>query len=74
VGDWEGTVELAETMTVPPLSVRIALCRFVRRDDSTIIKVPRNQEIHVDPGLPGVYLARIRATLSGNISSPYVGG
>jgi len=29
VGDWEGAIELAETVTVPPLSVRIARCRVV---------------------------------------------
>ena len=28
--DWEGSVELAEAVTVPPLSVRIARCRVVR--------------------------------------------
>ena len=44
VGDWEGTVELAGTVTVPPLSARIARCRVVRRDDSMVVKVPRNQE------------------------------
>ena len=37
VGDWEGTVELAETVTVPPLSVRIARCRVVRRNSSTVV-------------------------------------
>jgi hypothetical protein len=69
VADWEGTVELAETVTVPPLSVRIARCG-VRRDDSTVIKVPRNQEVLVDPeGLPGVYLVRVVATLKENMSS-----
>ena len=74
VEDWEGTVELAETVTVPPLSVRIARCRVVRRDDSTVIKVPRNQEVLVDPeGLPGVYLARIVATLNENMSSSNAG-
>ena len=75
VGDWEGTVELAETVTVPPLSVRIAWCRVVRRNSSTVVKVPRNQEILVDPeGLPGVYLARIVATLENDKSSLNVGG
>jgi hypothetical protein len=74
VADWEGTVELAETVTVPPLSVRIARCRVVRRDDSTVIKVPRNQEVLVDPeGLPGVYLARVVATLEENMSSSNAG-
>jgi hypothetical protein len=73
--DWEGTVELAETVTVPPLSVRIARCRVVRRENSTVIKVPRNQEVLVDPeGLPGVYLARLVATLDVNMSSSNVGG
>jgi len=75
VEDWEGTVELAETVTVPPLSVRIARCRVVRRDVSTVVKVPWNQEVLVDPeGLPGVYLVRIVATLEGNMSSSNVGG
>ena len=71
VGDWEGTVELAETVTVPPLSVRIARRRVVRRDASTIVKVPRNQEVLVDPeGLPGVLMARIIASLSNVGGSP----
>ena len=75
VGDWEGTVELAKTVTVPPLSVRIALCRVVRRNTSATIKVPRNQEVLVDPeGLPGVYMARIVATLENNMSSSNAGG
>jgi len=74
VGDWECTVELAETVTVPPLSLRIARCRVVRRDTSTVIKVPRNQEVLVDPkGLPGVYLARIVATLQESMSSSNAG-
>jgi len=73
VGDWEGTVELAETVTVPPLSVRIARCRVIRRDDPMVGKVPRNQEILVEPGgLPGVYMARVVATLQGNVSSSKV--
>jgi len=38
VGDWDGTVELAETVTVPPFSVRIARRRVVRRDDSAMSK------------------------------------
>ena len=75
MGDWEGTVELAETVTVPPLSARIARCRVVRRDDSMVVKVPRNQEILVDPDdLPGVYMARVVATLQGNLSSSNVSG
>ena len=54
-------------MTVPPLAVRIARCRVIRRDDSMIEKVPRNQEVLVDPGgLPGIYIARVVATLQGN--------
>jgi hypothetical protein len=65
VGDWVGTVELTETVMVPPLSVRIARCRVVRRDSSTVVKVPRYQEIMVDAfvDLPGIYIARIVATL-----------
>ena len=77
VEDWEGTVELAETVTVPPLSVRTARCRVVRRDDKTNVKVPRYQEVLVErEGLPGVYMARIVATLEhcGNMSSSDVGG
>jgi hypothetical protein len=35
--DWEGTVELAETVTIPPLSVRIARCRVIRRGDSMVV-------------------------------------
>jgi len=34
--DWEGTVELAGAVKVPPLSARIARCRVVRRDDSMV--------------------------------------
>jgi len=75
VRDCEGTVELAETVTIPPLSVRIARCRVVRRDVSRVIKVPRNQEILVDPeGLPGVLVTRVVATLQGTMSSTNVGG
>jgi len=33
VEEWVGTVELAETVTVPPLAGRIARCRVVRRSD-----------------------------------------
>lgn len=56
-GGWVGTVELAETVTVPHLSVRIARCRVVRRDGSADIKVPQNQVVMVDPEcLPGTYL------------------
>ena len=67
VGGWEGTVELAETVTVSPLSVRIARCRVIRRDDSMIEKVPRNQEVLVEPGgLPGIYIARVVPTFQGN--------
>ena len=64
VEDRVGTVELAETVSLPPLSVRIARCRVVRRDDPTDIKVPRKQLVMVDPeGLPGIYMARVVATL-----------
>jgi hypothetical protein len=64
VGDWEGTVELAGAVTVPPLSVRIARCRVVRRNCEAVIKVPRNEAVPVDPeGPPGIYMARILATL-----------
>ena len=75
MGDWEGTVELAGTVTVPSLSVRIARCRVVRRNDSTVVKVPRSQVVFVDSllDLPGVYLARIVATLEVNMSSSNAG-
>jgi len=56
VGDWEGTVELAETVTVPPLSARIARCRVIRRSVSAVVKVPRNEAVLIEPeGLPGIY-------------------
>jgi len=39
-----------------------------------VVKVPRNQEVLVDPnGLPGVYMARVVATLPDNLSSSNVG-
>jgi hypothetical protein len=63
VKDWEGTVELAETVTVPPLSVRIARCRVVRRNDSTVVKVPQDVLVDHVGGLPGIYLARVVATM-----------
>jgi hypothetical protein len=51
-------------VTVPPLSVRIARCRVIRRDGSAVVKVPRKQVVMVDPGyLPGIYMARLVATL-----------
>jgi hypothetical protein len=73
----------AISVTVPPLSVRIARCRFVRRDNSASDvgldgasdvgpvgngKVPRcvilPPQVLVEPrGLPGVYVARVVATL-----------
>jgi hypothetical protein len=40
VREWEGTVELDETVTVPPLSVRIARCQVVRRGDLAVAKSP----------------------------------
>jgi hypothetical protein len=76
VGDWEGTVELEETVTVPPFSVRIARCRVVRRNASAIVEVPRKQEVLVDPilqGLPGIFVARTVATLESNLSSSNAG-
>jgi hypothetical protein len=77
MGHWEGTVELAEAVTIPPLSVRTARCRVVRRGDSAVVQVPRKQEVLVDPeGLPGVYMARLVATLEsgGYVSSSNAGG
>ena len=74
MGDWEGTVELTGTVTVPPLSARVARYRVIRRDDPMLVKVPRNQEVLVDPdGLPDVYMARVVATLQDNLSSSNVG-
>jgi hypothetical protein len=63
-----GTVELAETISVPPLSGRIARGRVVRRGDLMEFKAPSNQVIMVDPvlGLPGIYMARVVATLCDN--------
>ena len=49
VDDWEVTIELAEAVRVTPLSVRIAQCRFVRRDDSAVVKVTRKNAVLVDP-------------------------
>ena len=70
VEDWVGTVELAGTVTVPPLSVRIARCRVIRRGDSAVVKGPRNQVVMVDPEcLPGIYMARIVATPENKLSS-----
>jgi hypothetical protein len=73
VGDWEGTVELAETVTVPPLCARIARCPVIRRDNSAVVKAPRNEAVLIDPeGLPGNYMARIVATLDASGSDPPV--
>jgi hypothetical protein len=64
VEDWVGTVELAEAVTVPTLSGRIARCRVFRRSDLEV-EIPRNQVVIVDPeGLPGIYMARVVATLN----------
>jgi hypothetical protein len=62
-----GTVELAETVSVPPLSGRIARGRVVRRGDSADFKAPPKYELMVEPVkrcLPGIYLARIVATVN----------
>ena len=63
VGDWEGTVELTETVALPPLSGRIA--RVVRRGDPMVVKVPLcNKAVSLDPeGLPGIYVVRVVAKL-----------
>jgi hypothetical protein len=75
VGDWEGTAELAETVTVPPLCVRIGRCRVIRRDNSAVVKVPRNEAVLIDPeGLWGIYMARIVATLDASCLDPPVAG
>ena len=72
-GDWEGTIELVEAVTVPPLSARITRFRIVRRDDPKIIddvKAPRNQAVFLEPvGLPGVYMAPVVATLDNGDAS-----
>jgi hypothetical protein len=62
VEEWVGTVELAETVTVPPLAGRIARCRVVRRSDLEI-KAPRIIMVEPTVALPGIYGARIVATL-----------
>ena len=55
VGDWEGTAEFAETVTLPPLSGRIARCRVIRRGDSKVVKVPRcNEASSKWPGLGSI--------------------
>jgi hypothetical protein len=67
-----GTVELAETVSVPPLSGRIARGRVVRRGDSAEFKAPPNYELMVElvkRRLPGIYLARIVATVSCNVNN-----
>jgi hypothetical protein len=76
--DWEdyesciGTVELAETVSVPPLSGRIARGRVVRRGDSADVKAPPSYEIMVEPVkwcLPGIYLTRVVATVICNVDN-----
>lgn len=68
--DWEGTVELTEAVTVPPLSARIARVRVVRRGSPMIVEVPRSQAVLLEPeGLPGVYMTRILATLDNDDAS-----
>ena len=56
--------------------MRIARCRVVRRDVSTVVKVPRHQVVLVDPeGLLGVLMARIIVKMSSsnaNGSDPYM--
>jgi len=75
VGEWEGTVEVAEAVRVSPISVSIARCRVVKRDDSPVVKVSWNQEVLVDlEGLPGMQLAGIITTLEYSKSSSNVGG
>jgi hypothetical protein len=71
-----GTAELAESVSVPPLSGRIARSRVVRRGDSTEFKAPRNQVVTVDPEirLPGIYIAQVVATLSNDVSNEISSG
>ena len=55
VGDWEGTVELADNVTAPPLCGRIPRCRVIRQSDSAVVKVLRNEAALIEPeGLPGI--------------------
>ena len=64
VGNLQCTVELAEVVTLLPLSVRLAQCRVIRLGDSAVVKVPRNEAVLIGPGgMPGIYIARISATL-----------
>jgi hypothetical protein len=70
-GSCIGTVELAVAVSVPPLSGRIARGRVVRRGDSSEFKAPPNCELMVEPVLrqpPGIYLARIVATVSCDVN------
>jgi hypothetical protein len=66
-----GTVELAETVSVPSLSGRIARGRVVRRGDSADFKAPPNYELMVPIKrcLPGIYLEWIVATVSCNVNN-----
>ena len=65
-----GTVELAEAVSVPPLSVRIARCRVVRRNNPTmVVRSPSEVLVEAYLDLPGIYVARIVATLENEMSS-----
>ena len=67
MGDWDGTVELAETVTVTLFSVRIARRRVVRRNDSATLRESPSElgciagSLYYRTGQ--VYVAQIVATL-----------
>ena len=64
VGDWEGTVELAEAVTAPSLCGRVPRCRVIRQSDWAVDKVPRNEAVLIEPkGLSGIYMALIVAAI-----------
>ena len=65
---WDGTVELAETVTVILFSVGIARSRVIRRNDSIMIMIYESPSLRVDPHrIPlhtsRMYVAHIVATL-----------
>jgi hypothetical protein len=62
----------SQRLSVPPLSGRIARGRVVRRGDSADFKAPPSYEIMVEPVkrcLPGIYLARVVATVRCNVDN-----
>jgi len=64
VGDWEVTVELAETVTALTLCVWIPRCRIIRQSYWAVDKVPLNEAVLIQlEGLSGIYMALIVATI-----------